>query len=133
LIYKDEVFAVVGAAIEVHKVLGPGFLESVYKSALIEECKIRAIPIQEQVHMNIAYKGQPLTPNFIADLVAYGKIIIELKTVSRLGPIEAAQTLNYLKATNMKVGLLINFASYGKLEWKRYVMTSDRESEEPLF
>jgi GxxExxY protein len=133
LIYGDEVFAVIGAAIEVHRILGPGFLESVYESALIEECKIREIPIQEQVHMNISYKGQPLAPNFIADLAAYGKIIIELKTIGRLGSIEAAQILNYLKATKMKVGLLINFASHGKLEWQRYVMTSDCEPDGSLF
>ena len=133
LVYKDEVFAIVGAAIEVHKILGPGFLESVYEAALIEECKIRELPIQEQVRMTVVYKERPLGTNFIADIVAYGKIIVELKATARLGSIEESQVLNYLKATQMKVGLLINFGSHGKLEWKRFAMTNNIPAEEPLF
>jgi GxxExxY protein len=133
LLYKDEVFAIIGAGIEVHKILGPGFLESVYEAAFVEECRLRDIPIQEQVRMTITYKDMPIGPNFIADIVAYGKIIVELKTVKQLGAIEAAQVLNYLKATKMEVGLLVNFSSPGKLEWKRFVMTSEKEAPEPLF
>ncbi len=133
LLFKAEVYAIIGAAIEVHDILGPGFLESVYESAFVEECKLRSIPIQEQVRMNIQYKERPLSTNFIADIVAYGKIIVELKAIKRLSEIEEAQLLNYLKATQMTVGLLINFASHGKLEWKRYALSSGADTLEPLF
>ncbi len=122
LLNKQETYAVIGAAMEVHSVLGPGFLESVYEAAMIEECKLREIPIQEQVRMNIGYKGNPLPVNFIADLVAYGKVIIELKALSRLTSIEDAQILNYLKATGMRVGLLINFGTPGRLQYKRFIL-----------
>ena len=122
LLHKQETYAVLGAAMEVHSVLGPGFLESVYEAAMIEECKLREIPIQEQVRMNIGYKGNPLPVNFIADLVAYGKVIIELKALSRLTSIEDAQILNYLKATGMRVGLLINFGTPGRLQYKRFIL-----------
>jgi len=121
LLYKEEAFAIIGAAMEVHSELGPGFLESVYEAAMIEECKLREIPIQEQVRMNVQYKGIPLSTNFIADIVAYGKIIVELKAIKKLSQIEDAQLLNYLKATGMRLGLLINFGSHGPLEWKRIV------------
>jgi len=118
--YKEETHAIIGAAMEVQNQLGYGFLESVYEAAMIEECKLRGIPIQEQVRMNIGYKGNPLPLNFIADLIAYGKIIIELKAIKTLTNIDSAQLLNYLKATNMKIGLLLNFGSpTGKLEFKR--------------
>jgi len=122
LLYKDETYSIIGAAMEVHSVLGPGFLESVYEAAFIEECKMRQIPIQDQVRMSVTYKGIPLSTNFIADLVAYGSIIIELKAIQRLTTIEDAQILNYLKATDMRLGLLINFGSHGHLEWKRIVL-----------
>jgi GxxExxY protein len=122
LIYKDETFQIIGAAIEVHKVLGPGFLESVYEAAMFEECKRREIPVQSQVKLSVFYKDEPLTAHFIADLVAYGKIIVEYKAIKRLTEIDDAQVINYLKATGMRLGLLINFASHGKLEWKRLVL-----------
>jgi len=121
-LYKEETFAIIGAAMEVHSELGSGFLESVYESALIEECRLRTIPVQEQVRINIGYKGLLLPCNFIADLVAYGTIIIELKAIQRLSNIDEAQLLNYLKATGMRVGILLNFGSpTNKLEWKRMV------------
>jgi len=119
-LFKEETYAMIGAAMEVHTQLGPGFLESVYEAAFIEECKLRDLPVQEQVRMNVSYKGIPLSTNFIADLVAYGKIIVELKAIKRLSPIEEAQVLNYLKAADMRVGLLLNFGTC-KLEWKRFI------------
>jgi GxxExxY protein len=121
LLYKEESYALLGAAIEVYNELGAGFLESVYEAAFVEECKIRQIPIQEQVRMNIGYKGIPLSTNFIADIVAYGKIIIELKAIKKIGVIEDAQLLNYLKATGMRLGLLLNFGAPQKLDWKRLI------------
>jgi GxxExxY protein len=121
LLYKEETYAILGAAMEVYNELGAGFLESVYEAAFVEECKIREIPIQEQVRMNIGYKEIPLSTNFIADIVAYGKIIIELKAIKKIGAIEEAQLLNYLKATGMRLGLLLNFGAPQKLDWKRLI------------
>ena len=122
LIYKEESYKIIGAAIEVHTILGPGFLESVYEAAMLEESKLREIPVQSQVKLGVLYKNEPLSAHFIADLVAYGKIIVEYKAAKRLTEIDDAQVINYLKATGMRLGILINFASYGKLQWKRLVL-----------
>lgn len=122
LLLKDEVFAVVGAAIEVHRELGPGFLEAVYQEALEMELRDRGIPFEAQKPLRVSYKGKLLNKEYFADLICYNQIIVELKALDRLSGNEEAQLLNYLKATGMRVGLLVNFGSHGKLEWKRYVM-----------
>lgn len=121
LILKDEVYAVVGAAIEVHKVLGFGFLEPVYQEAMEIELELRNVPYQAQVPLTVLYKGQLLSKRYVADLVCYGQIIVELKALEQLSGREEAQLLNYLKATSFPVGLLINFGHSTKLEWKRFV------------
>jgi len=121
LLYKEEVFAIVGAAIEVHRELGPGFLEAVYQEALEVELRERGIPFEAQKPLRISYKGKMLNKEYFSDLVCYGQIIVELKALDRLSGTEEAQVLNYLKATGMRVGVLINFGSHGKLEWKRFV------------
>ena len=121
LLYKDEVYAIIGAAIEVHKELGPGFLESVYEEAMVLESQARNIPCQTQVILPVHYKNQKLRKEFIADYVGYGKIIAEFKCIRRLTALEEAQILNYLKATGLELGLLINFGSSGRLEWKRFI------------
>lgn len=121
LILKDEVFAIIGAAIEVHRELGPGFLEAVYQEALEIELASRKIPFESRKTLTIAYKGRPLKKEYEADLVCYGQIIVELKALDRLSGKEEAQILNYLKAAGLRVGLLINFGSHGRLEWKRFV------------
>ena len=121
LLLKDEVFAIVGAAIEVHKELGPGFLEAVYQEALEIELAHRNIPFEGQKPLVVRYKGRQLKKEYVADLVCYGQIIVELKTIARLTEREEAQLLNYLKATGIRVGLLINFNSHGRLEWERRV------------
>jgi len=122
IIFKDEVFRIVGAAIEVHRELGSGFLEAVYQESLELELAERGVPFLAQVELCIRYKNRELNKKYCADLVCFGSIIVELKSVQKIGPIEEAQLLNYLKATGMKVGLLINFGGYGKLEWKRFVV-----------
>ncbi len=106
---------------EVHKVLGFGFLEPVYQEAMEMELKARSIPFKAQVPLTILYKGQELKRQYIADLVCYGQIIVELKALERLSGREEAQLLNYLKAASFPVGLLINFGGSTKLEWKRFV------------
>jgi GxxExxY protein len=121
LLYKEEVYNIIGAAIEVHKELGSGFLESVYEEAMVIESNERQIPCETQVKVPIYYKTRKLKKEFIADYIGYGKIVVEFKCIRKLTNIEEAQILNYLKATKMKVGLLINFGSHGKLEWKRFV------------
>lgn len=125
LLYEKEVYEIIGAAIEVHKELGSGFLESVYEEAMVLESDERQVPHETQVKIPICYKGQKLNKEFIADYIGFGKIIAEFKCISKLANVEEAQILNYLKATGMKVGLLINFGSQGKLEWKRYIRTED--------
>ena len=121
LLLKDEVYAVVGAAIEVHRELGSGFLEGVYQEAMQIELRARDVPFEAERLISIGYKGSPLSQNYFADLVCFDQIIVELKALNRLSGTEQAQVLNYLKATGFKVGLLINFGSHGKLEWKRFV------------
>ena len=122
LILGDEVYQIVGAALEVYWELGRGFLEPVYQEAMEIELTKRLIPFASQKRLTIQYKGQPLTKEYIADLILFDQIIVELKTCDRLGGRDEAQLLNYLKATGTRVGLLLNFGSVVKLEWKRYVV-----------
>ena len=122
LLYKEEVFEIIGAAIEVHKELGPGFLESVYEEAMSYESTKRHIPFETQVNLPVYYKGKKLAKEFVADFIGYGKIIVEFKCIPKLTKLEEAQIINYLKATGLRVGLLVNFGSHLKLEWKRYVL-----------
>jgi GxxExxY protein len=121
LVLKDEVFAVIGAAMDVHRALGTGFLESVYAEALERELEARNIPFEREVSLQILYRGKPLSKRFQADLVVGGALIVELKAVGKLGLVERAQVVNYLKATGLHVGLLINFGSHPKLEWERII------------
>lgn len=121
LLLKDEVFAIVGAAIEVHRELGPGFLEAVYQEAIEIELHDRGIPHAAKTPLRIKYKTRTLKKEYEADLVCYGKVIVELKALAGLSGTEESQVLNYLKATGLRVGVLINFGSHGKLEWKRFV------------
>lgn len=121
LIQKEKVYAIVGAAIEVHRNLGPGFLEAIYQEAMEIELSAKGIPFDAQKQIEVRYKGQILDKEYIADLVCFNLILVELKALNRLSGNEEAQILNYLKATGLKVGVLINFGSHGKLEWKRFV------------
>lgn len=100
--------AVIGAAIEVHRALGPGFLESVYEEALSFELEQRAIPFTRQHIISVSYKGRPVGEGRLDMLVA-GWLVVELKAVDVLAPIHMAQVISYLKATGHKLGLLINF------------------------
>ena len=122
LIFKDEVYSIMGAAMDVHRELGSGFLESVYQEALEMELTRRQIPFESLKPIKIIYKGRTLNKEFVADLICYGKIIVELKAQENLSGKEEAQVLNYLKATGIKVAVVINFGSHPKLEWKRLVL-----------
>ena len=118
---KDErTYKIIGAAMEVHKELGYGFLEAVYQEALEIELVNQQIPFKSQPLIQIKYKGKLLQKTYQPDLICFGKIIVELKAISNLSGAEEAQIINYLKATGIRVGLLINFGS-NSLESKRFV------------
>jgi GxxExxY protein len=121
LLFKEEVYSIIGAAIEVHSILGCGFLEAVYQEALEIELGDRNIPFLPRKELTICYKDRVLKKTYEPDLVCYDQIIVELKALNRLSGTEETQILNYLKAGGLRVGLLVNFGSVGKLEWKRYV------------
>ena len=121
LVFREEVYAVVGAAIEVHRELGAGFLEAVYQEAMERELAYRNIPFSPQCEFVIHYKGQPLGKRYVCDLLCFDGILVEIKAMDKLTGREEAQLINYLKAAGLPVGLLINFGSHGKLEWRRLV------------
>jgi len=116
-----ETYAIIGAAMEVHRVLGRGFLEKAYQKALAREFQLRGIPFEQEVDMDIHYKGVVLDCAYRADFVCYGNIIVELKALDCLTGAETAQTINYLKAGGFHRALLLNFGG-DTLEYKRYVM-----------
>jgi GxxExxY protein len=116
LILADEVYQIVGAAMEVYYQLGCGFLEPIYQQALEIELGRRRIPFEPQQELMICYKGEILEKKYIADFICFNQIIIELKALNGLSVREIAQLMNYMKITGMHVGLLFNFGSTPKLE-----------------
>lgn len=118
LIYKQESHQIIGTAIEVHKSLGNGFLENVYQEALTIELNSQKIPFEKEKQLRIQYKNCYLDEYYIADFVCYDKIIIECKALNKLLPEHESQVLNYLYATELKLGLLINFGG-SRVEVKR--------------
>ena len=121
IIFKEESYKIIGAAIEVHKELGAGFVEPVYQEALEIEFNNQNIPYYREKNLNIFYKRQKLVKHYLADFVCYENIIVELKALSELRGDHEAQLLNYLKASKMKLGLLINFGTKS-LQHKRLVL-----------
>jgi GxxExxY protein len=121
LLYREEAYAIIGAAMEVHRELGSGFYEAVYQEATELELTTRAIPFEPQKTLQIQYKGRMLKKAYEADLICYGKIIVEIKAIECLTSKEESQALNYLKATGFRLALLINFGDPTGLEWKRIV------------
>jgi GxxExxY protein len=121
LLYKSESYNIIGAAQEVHRVLGHGFLEPVYQEALAIEFRERKIPFEREKELKIIYKGQELSKQYQADFVCYESIIVELKALSQLTTEHDSQVLNYLKATGYSLGLLINFGE-SSLVFNRFVL-----------
>jgi GxxExxY protein len=121
LLYKEESFQIIGAALEVHKILGFGFLEPVYQEALEKEFALRNIPFASQYPLKIRYKETFLSKTYIADFVLFEKIIVEIKALDDLTNDHVSQVLNYLKATDYRLGILINFGSRS-LQTKRVVL-----------
>jgi len=125
LVYKEEAFKIIGACMDVHSELGSGFLEAVYHEALLLELGERSIPYETNVKLKVSYKGKSLRKSYYADVICYGKIILELKAMDGLVPEHESQVINYLTATNYKLGLLVNFGAKS-LQYKRLVRTYER-------
>jgi GxxExxY protein len=123
LLLRRETYLVIGAAMEVYNTLGPGFLEAVYQEALEVEMAAQRITFEPQKELLISYKSRLLKKTYVADLIAFDRVIVEIKALNTLTSREEAQLLNYLKATGHPVGLLINFGAAGKLEWKGMAWT----------
>ncbi len=122
IIYKEESFRINGAIFEVYKELGSGFLEAVYQECLSKEFSRQKIPFTAQQELTIWYKDEPIENTYKPDFICFDKIIIELKALTELSPIHRAQVLNYLKITKMKLGLLVNFGSYPKVQIERLTL-----------
>ena len=121
LIYKDESYRIMGACFEVYKDKGCGFVEPVYQECLSLELARQEIPFKEQLELALSYKGTVLQQTYKPDFVCFDKIILEIKAVSKLCDDHRAQVHNYLKATGLKLGLLVTFGHYPQLEWERIV------------
>jgi len=119
LLYKEQTFAVIGAAMEVHKILGPGFLESVYQGALERELTLRGIPFEHKVKLPVTYKDI-IIGEYEADLVIDKKFIVEIKAVSKFNASHQAQAMHYLAATGLRLVLLLNFGT-GSIEHRRVI------------
>lgn len=127
-------YAIIGAAMEVHRELGCGFLEGVYQEALAAEFALRSIPFVPQVPLRVHYKGQLLTTSYRADFLCFQEILVEIKALKSLSGVEEAQILNYLKATRHEIGLLLNFGA-PSLATKRLVRSvhwSPSAASDPL-
>ena len=120
LLMGEEVGRILDAAIEVHRILGHGLLEKPYEHSLVREFQLRGIPCEQQPRFALDYKGVKVG-EFIPDLVAYGAVIVDTKTIDHIGDIEIGQMLNYLRVTGLKVGIIINF-KHRRIETRRVVL-----------
>ena len=122
ILLKEDVFQIIGACMAVHTDKGNGYVEPVYQDCLEIELKHRGISFDSQRNFAITYRGITLKHTYNPDLLCFDKIIVELKAAKALNDEHRAQILNYLKITNLKVGLLVNFGAWGRLEWERLVL-----------
>jgi len=119
---EDETFLIRGAIFEVYREMGCGFLEAVYQECLQREMQLKQIPFVAQRELMLKYKGEPLEQKYKPDFICFERIIVELKAVKELTAEHRAQVHNYLKATGLEVGLLVNFGHSPKVEIERIVM-----------
>lgn len=121
VLYKDECYRVMGACFEVYKEKGCGFVEPVYQECLSVELTLQEIPFRQQVDLPLEYKGRRLQQRYRPDYVCFEKIILEIKAVSKLHDEHRAQVHNYLKSAQYKLGLLVNFGHFPKVQWERII------------
>jgi GxxExxY protein len=120
LLLKDEVYQIVGCAMEVLNTLGHGLLEKPYENALVVEFGLRDIPVSQQQKFDVRYKDVKVG-DYIPDLIVFNKVIVETKTIDRITDVERGQVINYLKISGLRVGVILNFI-HAKLEWERIVL-----------
>lgn len=120
ILYKDESYKIIGIRMNIHSIMGIGFLEAVYCEVLEKEFIKNNIPYQREVKLDLYFNGEKLNKKYVADFVCFDQIILEIKSVSFLHDNFTKQTLNYLKATNKKLGILINFGEKS-LKYKRII------------
>lgn len=118
-------FGIIGAAMEVHRVLGAGFLEVFYRDALAIDFGLRSIPFAAEAPCNVEYKGRPLRGHYRLDFVCFDSVVVEIKARSGTSAADHAQVLSYLASTRLQCGLLINFGG-SRLEYRRFVLTKPR-------
>ena len=121
ILYKDESYRIIGACFEVYKEKGCGFVEPVYQECLEIELSLQKVPFSAQTELKLQYKGHLLDQIYKPDFICHEKIIMEIKAVSKLVDEHRAQVHNYIKATGYKLGLLVNFGHFPKIEWERIV------------
>ena len=119
--YPQEAYNIIGAAMKVHAILGPGFTERVYQDAFAIELKERSIPFSREKEIHAVYKGEVLGSTFVPDFICYDKIIVELKAVQELTDVHRSQAINYAKVAGMQLALLINFGE-SSLVYERFVV-----------
>jgi GxxExxY protein len=122
IIYREESYRIMGACFEVYKEKGCGFLEAVYQECLEMEFADQGIPFDAQQRLTLTYKGRPLKQTYEPDFICFDKIVVEIKAISALADEHRAQVHNYLRATKLRLGLLINFGHHPKLESERIVL-----------
>ena len=122
-IYKDEGYKLMGAAFEVYNELGYGLAEEIYQESLEIELESRAIPFRSKQELKCFYKGRELKKRYVPDLIVFGCLVTELKSVSQLAPEHEAQLVNYMRITKQPVGYLINFGHKDTREWKRFILS----------
>lgn len=126
LVYREECYKIVGACFEVYNDKGCGFLESVYQECMEIEFDYQQLPFVPRQTLRLFHRGNELKRKFVPDFICYENIIVELKAVGQMTDEHRAQVLNYLHATGFRLGLLVNFGSYPKLDWERLVYTDKR-------
>ncbi|TSA25751.1 GxxExxY protein [bacterium] len=122
IIFKEKSYAIQGAIFEVYKIMGSGFLEAVYQECLEKEFDLRKIPFKSQKEIRSRYKNIPLNQTYRAGFICFDSILIEIKAVSQILDVHRAQVLNYIEASNLKLGLLVNFSSFPKVDIERIVL-----------
>jgi GxxExxY protein len=131
IVYGEESYAITGACFDVYADKGCGFLEPVYHECLTVEFGLRGFPAISKPSLELSYKGHKLVQTYQPDFVCHGKIIVEIKALSHLTDEHRAQLQNYLRVSGFKLGILVNFGHYPRLEWERFANTDPKEKRLP--